>query len=199
MTATQIPPQPRTIRLETENYIVRTAEPADATEAWCRWLLDPAAVRQLNARPTAMTLEQLAAYIKRFDRVTGHLLGIFEKTTGRIVGIRSIYIDHKAREFLDNILIGEPDARGKTARSESTDAVLPYFFEELDLLASRCAIMASNEHMIEIVARKGWELVHTERKPSNTGGPPLELRHFRLSRETWRRKQRERAEAQRGA
>ncbi|MBP6012425.1 MAG: hypothetical protein KBA31_09375 [Alphaproteobacteria bacterium] len=199
MTAAQIPPQPQTIRLETQNYIVRTAEPTDATEAWCRWLLDPTAVRQLNARPTAMTMEQLTAYIKRFDRVTGHLLGIFEKVSGRIVGIRSIYVDHKTREFVDNALIGEPDARERLALRESTDALQPFFFEDLDLLAARCAILTSNARMIEFILRQRWELAHVEQCAANNGGLPIELRHFRLTRDRWRERERTRAEAQRNA
>lgn len=197
MTATPRLPPPRTIRLETPNYVVRTAEPADASESWCRWLLDPIAVRQLNARPTAMTMEQLTAYIKRFDRVTGHLIGIFEKTSGRIVGIRSIYVDWKSREFTDNALIGEPDARERLALRESTDALQPFFFEDLDLVAARCVIVASNTRMIDFILRQRWEQVHIDQHAANNGGPPIELRHFRLTRTRWRERERKRAEAQR--
>ena len=190
MTASPQLPQPRTIRLETPNYIVRTAEAGDASESWCRWLLDPVAIRQLNARPVAMTMEQLTAYICRFDRVHSHLLGIFEKTTGRIVGIRSIYVDWRSREFSDNALIGEPDARERLALRESTDALQPFFFEDLDLAAARCTILATNTRMVEFILRQRWEQVHAEPYPSNTGGPAVELRHFRLTRERWRERQR---------
>jgi RimJ/RimL family protein N-acetyltransferase len=177
---------PRRIHVEMPNYIIRTVERADATGRWCNWLLDPAAIQQLNTKPKLLSLPELEAYIARFDGVSSHLIGIFEKTTGRIVGMRSIYVDHAKREFLDNILIGEPDARGKTARSESTEAVLPIFFEEMDLLASRCSIMADNAHMLALVARKGWALERIERKAAASGSGTRELHHFRLTRETWR-------------
>jgi hypothetical protein len=153
---------------------------------------DPTAAHQLNARPTALTIPQLEAYIDRFDGISSHLIGIFEKTAGRLVGIRSIYVDYAKKEFLDNILIGEPDARHKTARSESTDAISPIFFEELGMLASRCAILAENTHMLELVVRKGWVLEGTESKSASTGGPPRTLHHFRLSRDVWRQKRAER-------
>lgn len=137
-----------------------------------------------------MTMAELGAYIARFDGVTRFLIGIFEKPADRLVGFRAIYVDHNKREFLDNILIGEPDARGKTARSESTEALLPVFFEEMNLLASRCSVMAENAHMLAIVARKGWAHEATQTRASADGGPPRQLHHFRLDREVWRAKRR---------
>ncbi len=186
------PPGPRIIRLETPHHIVRTAELSDATERWCKWLLDPAACRLLNVPPTGMTMENLHTYIARFDRTTSHLLGIFDKQSGLIVGIRSLYVDYARKEFLDNILIGEPEERGKFARAESTDVISHYFFEKLGMESSRCTILGHNSRMLEIVARKGWVLERTSMKASASGGPPIELRHYRLTREVWRQKMRER-------
>lgn len=187
-------PAPRNIVLETPNHIIRSVERGDASESWCKWTADPVAARTLNARPTALTMDQLRTYIDRFDRSTGHLLGIFEKDTGRLVGIRSIYVDFARKEFYDNILIGEPDARGKRARTESTDAVLPYFFEEMGLESSVCSILADNAHMLALVERKGWTRERTETKPRADGSGMIDVMVFRLTRETWRRKMRERAE-----
>jgi RimJ/RimL family protein N-acetyltransferase len=184
--------EPLAIRLETPHHIVRTVERADANESFAKWLLDPEAARQLNSTPRAMTMDTLRKYIDSFDRVKSHLLGIFDKETGRLVGIRSIYVNHDTREFYDNILIGEVDARGKHARSESTDAIQPYFFETLGLEASVCSVLAHNKLMLDIVARKGWERVRSEMKPSAEDGRPIEVYLYRLSRETWRRKMRER-------
>ena len=195
MTSQPAPPS-RTIRIETPHYIVRTVDASDATERWCKWLLDPATCRQLNMAPTEMSMDRLRAYIARFDRSTSHLLGIFEKESGLIVGIRSIYVDHGAKAFLDNILIGEVEARGKHARAESTDAIQPYFFEALGLESARCTILGHNSHMLEIVARKGWVHEHSDFKPIAGGGQMVEIRHYRLTRETWRRRMRERAARQ---
>jgi RimJ/RimL family protein N-acetyltransferase len=183
---------PRNIVLETPNHIVRTMERGDATESWCKWTADPLAARTLNMAPRELTMDQLRGYIDRFDRATSHLLGIFERESGRLVGIRSIYINFAAKEFYDNILVGEADARGKRARSESTDAVLPCFFEQMDMLSSTCTILADNAHMLEIVARKGWVHEGTETKPRAIGPGTVKLMKFRLTRETWRRKMSER-------
>jgi RimJ/RimL family protein N-acetyltransferase len=183
------PPPPLTIRLETPNHVVRTVEQSDATENWCRWLLDADTARQLNASPRQMTMAELRTYIAHFDRVTGHLLGIFERTGGPIVGIRVVYVDYTRREFLDNVLVGEHGARGKAAFTESTAAIQHFFFEELDLVAGRCSVLTSNTKMIELLNRRGWELVGVEPKASNAGGAPVELRHFRLMRDAWRHRE----------
>lgn len=188
-------PAPRIIRLETPHHIVRTAEVSDATERWCKWLLDPEAGRVLNMQPTEMSMDQLRAYIARFDRSTSHLFGIFDKQTGLIVGIRSLYVDYATKEFLDNILIGEPDERGKYARAESTEAIVPYFFDELGLERWRITVLGHNTRMIEAALRRGMIHEHTSMKPSVAGGPPVEVRHFSMTREVWRQKMRERQQS----
>jgi len=81
------PPPPRIIRLETPNHIIRTVERGDACESWTNWLLDPLTAQRLNARPAKLSMEALHAYIDRFDRSTKHLLGIFEKDSGRLVEV----------------------------------------------------------------------------------------------------------------
>jgi RimJ/RimL family protein N-acetyltransferase len=183
----------RNVALETPSHIIRTVERTDANEDWCKWTADPVAARMLNARPRELTIDQLRAYIDSFDRSTRHLLGIFEKDTGRLIGIRSVYIDFDRKEFYDNILVGETQDRGKRARTESTDAVLPFFFEELGLESSVCSILADNAHMLEIVARKGWVHERTSPKPRADGNGTIDALTFRLTRDVWRQKTRERA------
>jgi len=183
------------ITLDTPNYRLRTLRPDDACESWTRWLLDPDAARNLNTTPRVMSIEQIRAYIARFDSRTNFLFGIFDKETDALVGIRSVYVDRERRSFVDNILIGEVSARGKSARRESSDAMWRYLFEDLDLTCCRCAILAENEHMLAVVKQRGFVHEHTSHRPSATGTGQLELRHFRLDRDTWRQKQKEQAAA----
>lgn len=181
----------RTITLDTPNYRVRTLRPDDACESWTRWLLDPTATRMLNAAPRALTIDEIRGYIARFDSQTRFLFGIFDKETDALVGVRSVYVDRKRRDFVDNILIGEVGARGKSARRESSDAMWRYLFEDLDLVCARCTVLAENEHMLAVVKQRGFVHEHTSYRPSATEQRQVELRHFRLDRETWRQKQKE--------
>jgi RimJ/RimL family protein N-acetyltransferase len=186
------PLAPTTIRLESPNYIVRTLEVTDATDGWRHWMKDPAALRNLNAAPAEHNEADIRAYIARFDRTLSHLLGIFEKDTQRLTGIRSIYIDPQRREFLVNVLVGESEARNKGARTESRDVMYRYFFEEMDLNAAYCTVLATNELVLRVMDRNGWILERTIHKPAVDGQGTVEIREFRLPRDVWKHKEAER-------
>jgi RimJ/RimL family protein N-acetyltransferase len=186
---------PRLIRLETPHYVVRTLERADALDGLRNWMTDADAVRNLNARPAVLSKKELDDYIKGFDGVTSHLLGIFEKETGALVGVRAIYVHPQLREFLVNVLVGEREARGKGARSESRDVMYRYFFEDMDMLAARCSVLSTNEPVLRIMDRNGWVRERTQMKPAASGQGFVELREFRLTRDVWRRKTAEQAAA----
>lgn len=180
------PLSPVTIRLETPHYILRTLEAGDATPEWQDWMTDDVAVRNLNARPATVALEQIKDYIEKHDRTTAHILGIFEKETARLVGIRVIYVDPTHKEFLVNVLVGETQARGKGARSETADVLYRYFFEELGLESARCHVLESNDEIIGVMDRRGWSREHVDRLAAASGAGFVERQHFRLTRDAWR-------------
>ena len=176
----------RKVRLETARYVLRTVEAGDATAGWEQWLLDPAAARWLNAAPRAASLDEIRGYIATFDGKTSHLIGIFEKDTGRLIGIHSIYIDWPRSEYLINVMVGESDARNQGARSEARPAIHQFFMEELGLEASLATVIAGHPSLAGM-QRWGWVVERKSTKPSAQGGVPVEILHMRLTREAWRR------------
>lgn len=181
--------QPHTIRLETPHYVVRTIEPGDATDEWQQWLLDPVAARMLNVQPERLSQEALQAYIARFDRSTAHLLGIFEKDAGHLVGIRAVYVDPSLGEFLVNVLVGETGARNKGARGESRTVMYRYFFEDMGLHTARCTVLSHNAPILKVMRDNGWIFDRTERRSAAAGDSTVEILHFHLPREVWRAKE----------
>jgi len=181
------PLAPRTITLETPHYIVRTLKHGDATEAWRDWLADPETARNLNTRPERLSAEAVRAYVAGFNRATSHILGIFEKKTGRLIGIRAVYVDPKRSEFLVNVLVGETDARGKGARAESREAVYRYFFEEMNLETARATIVGTNTSVLAGMSKRGWVETRVETRQSATGDGTVNLHHFRLPRDVWQK------------
>lgn len=178
---------PHTIALETTDYVLRTLEIGDASETWRDWLADPETARMLNAQPAQMNVETVRNYIASFDRVRAHLLGIFEKTTGRLIGIRAVYVDRQRSEFLVNVLIGDRGARGKGARAQSRAAVYRYFFEDLDLDTARATVVADNAIVLAGMSKRGWIADGADLKTQATGHGNVEIRKFRLPRDVWRR------------
>jgi RimJ/RimL family protein N-acetyltransferase len=179
---------PCAIALETPDYIIRSLEPGDASDTWRDWLADPDTARMLNTQPRQMSVETARDYIASFDRARAHLLGIFEKATGRLVGIRAIYVDRKRSEFLVNVLVGDKTARSKGARSQSRAAVYRYFFEDLDLHTARATVLAQNTVVLEGMAKRGWTADGIDRRTQAVDqATAVEVRKFRLSRDVWRK------------
>ena len=186
------PANPLTINIETANYLQRSIDSADATESWGDWLLEPSTVRALNSAPLKLDLAMIKSYIATFDRKKSLLLGIFEKTSGTLVGIRAIYIDWHHREFMVNVLIGDVDARYKGAMRETRDTLYHYLFEDLGLETVRASVLATNTVVTTYLARDGWTVINTTRKPAPGGGPMIEVLEYQWTRDQSRRYERRR-------
>lgn len=184
---------PSKILLETPHYLLRTIVPDDASEAWAQWLNHPDTARMLNARASVAPVKEIRDYIATFDGHNKHLLGIFQKDGGKLVGIRALIIDWPTREFLVNVLVGEVAARGQGAREETREVLYQYFFETLGLNAARCTVLAHNAPILRVMDKGGWELIDTTYRGAVGGGAPLEVRSYRLTRDTWARKAGEKA------
>jgi len=186
------PADPFTVQLETAHYILRSIDSADATESWGEWLLEPTTLKALNSAPIKLDAGMIRSYIATFDRTKSHLLGIFAKASGELVGIRAVYIDWPHREFMVNVLVGEIEARGKGARSETRDVLYHYFFEDLGLEVARVSVLATNAPVIRLVEAAGWTQIHSTFKAAASGGDRLEVREYQLTRDQNRRLERKR-------
>ncbi|MBI1212173.1 MAG: GNAT family N-acetyltransferase [Alphaproteobacteria bacterium] len=177
--------EPRSIRLETEHYVVRTLELSDVTERACAWFADPSKTATINLPARALSAEEFADYIASHDRVTGHALGIFDKATGLHIGLWAVYVDWDQSEFLINVLVGE---RGYEhgVRRETQRKITDQFFEGMGLETMRCAVLARNERLDGRFSQAGWVPEHTTYKPSVNGEAFEEVRHYSLTRERWR-------------
>ncbi len=80
---------PFTIAIDTTNYVVRTLEEGDDMGNWCEWLHEPNTARMLNAVPKRLSAEDFKAYVRRFDRIGAHVLGIFRREGGQLFGMLS--------------------------------------------------------------------------------------------------------------
>lgn len=191
------PDQPFTIHLETATYILRTIEPGDATEDWGNWLLDPTTLKALNAAPVKLDVAAIRNYIATFDRRKTHLLGIFDRESGTLIGIRSLYIDWHHSEFMVNILIGHAGQRAKGAMRETRDALYHHLFEDWGIEIARSSVLATNTLVNAYMQADGWQLVHKSFKPAASGDGIVEVNEYRMTRDQNRRYERRRGIFQR--
>ena len=181
------------LRFETPNYIVRSLKEGDENETWTGWLADPQTAAMLNAQPVRATLKDLRGYIARFDRVTRHLFGIFEKATGRMVGVRTCEIDKARSAYRVHLLIGVPEDRGQGARTETAKVVNHWMYEECGRLHCEATVVSSNERMLKSLLQSGWIVTGHSLKKSATENAAVQLVELRRHREIWRRLQRQAA------
>jgi RimJ/RimL family protein N-acetyltransferase len=186
-------PQPsrvprKTVEIHAEKYLIRTIEPADASERWASWMSEPETRHLLNIPARSFGKPDIVKYISTFDQRSCLLLGIFEKSSGLHVGVLTVDINHATRQFLVNWLIGEPEYRNKGVTTSIAVPFRDYFFETLGLDTALASVLARNTPMIRYLRKAGWQLDQTltRNARSNATGEMLDVCLFSLSREAWR-------------
>jgi RimJ/RimL family protein N-acetyltransferase len=184
---TQRPAAPQDFRIETRRFILRDLERADVTERACAWLADPVKARMINAVPRAMTPDQFGDYIADHDRISGHLLGVFDKRSGDLVGLWAVHIDWEYSEFRLSVLIGERIPGAVNIRSETQRELLRHLFEVCGLTTLRCSVLARNDAIgAKVFAAAGVEPEHVSYNVGAQKEGFIEVRHYRVSRDIWR-------------
>ena len=183
MTAPSVPIE---IRHETERYFVRPLTADDASERVGAWLADPHTARMLNAPARVARLDELRKYFTAHDGIKTHILGMFDKASGKLLGVRSVYIDWNRREFLVNALVGERGPGGAGVSLETARPLLHFLFEELDLLCLRASVLARNEKVERQLAERNIVPEHVSFKPSVHEAEPEKLHHYSITREQYR-------------
>ncbi len=177
------------LKLQSENYELRSLEPGDAERDWGAWSADADTAVLLNSRPRALSVAERAAYVARFDHRTSHLLGIFERATDELVGIWSVYTDPGTREFLINVLVGPQNARKQGAWAETRELVQHHFFETAGMENCRCTVVGRNTYMSDWLLKHAWVLGSTSRKTNPVDGSVVEIHRFGLTRQAWRQRE----------
>jgi hypothetical protein len=180
---------PLSIAYETEHCFVRDLVVTDACDTICNWLSDPQVAKALNAPVGALSMDELRRYIAGHDGINGHLVGVFRRDGGDIIGLWSLYVDWEQSEFLVNVLLpGNVDGELGVFR-ETGRQLYRIMFEDRGLGAMRYNVLASNHRMQERLAVPGDESIarpeHVSRTASAGGTGQEELRHYRMTREQY--------------
>jgi RimJ/RimL family protein N-acetyltransferase len=185
-------PQPkfpkRKVRLDCGKYILRTITVEDASDRWANWMADPEASIMLNVPPRTMTKSDIAAYIKGFDQRTQLLIGIFEKSTGLLLGFLRNDVNFATGQFLVSMIIGEPEYRNSGVTNAVTVPFRDYFFETLGMKVMLATAFAHNRPIIHYLHSTGWTLDRTIERhtKSNLDDRMFDLCLFSQTREAWR-------------
>lgn len=114
-----------------DRVYLRTLEPGDASEAYCRWLNDPLVNAYLRTRNA--TTQDISNYIQeKAENPAAVLFGIFWKETDEHIGNVKLEPVDRAEGFADmGILIGNTAFWGKGVATEVTNLMVEYAWSEL--------------------------------------------------------------------
>lgn len=176
------------VEFQTDRLTFRRLTEADVSERWAGWLNDPVAARMLNARPRSFSQDELRDYVRKFDGRQRWLLGIFDRGSGRHIGIATGEVIENGTKFIPSILIGEPEYRNLGTLTEILDNQGDHFFEHLGFEATVATVLAHNTPVIAFLESRGFRRVRVMpgHKKSAQGGPDIDLLVYEFSRADWR-------------
>ena len=178
------------LRLDSDNFIVRTATVDDVNERWAGWLNDPVAAMMLNAKPRDFTLEELRQYVLSFDSVDRLLTCVFHRASGKHIGIAiGEYLEDR-RKMRPAVLIGEPEFRSMGLLHEMEHVAYELYFDALKVDAIVSNVLEYNEISIAFNESRGWKLMQRVKgaKRSARTGEPVDVLVYEFTREMWERK-----------
>lgn len=172
---------------ETPDFIFRSLVHGDETEEWGSWLADPGTAAMLNAVPRARSLDELRLYIDTFNRIDRHLFGIFEKTSGRLIGIRTAEIDQARRAYSVHMVVGSRTDWGQGSMDQTTEVLNNWAYETCDLLWSEASVLERNKKMVRYLCDSGWSIVRKDMGVSAVDGRLIDLVALRRHGDVWRK------------
>jgi ribosomal-protein-alanine N-acetyltransferase len=178
------------VHLLTKRYLLRTLEPADASDTWLGWLRDPEVMSPLNELPWDITHEGLQDYIMAFDNRKRYLFGIFDISTEAHVGIYEIETRERHRTAAFTVLIGDKSHWGRDVVLETRVCLLNYFFEQRGIEKAIGKPLVRNFPMIYNYVAQGWQMEGILRGHCRSafGGQRVDQYQFGLLRSEWRAK-----------
>lgn len=147
------PPAPRgftggPVSLVSGPFDLRSLTPADVTDDMVSWFNDDVMTRGLNLGGLAFTVDSLRQMVARFDNWRHFITGIFERTSGQLIGFYTIDVDpaHNVGQITTGI--GRDEYRGRGVLWATIDVLLDDFFDRRGLDKMSARIVARNFRML---------------------------------------------------
>jgi RimJ/RimL family protein N-acetyltransferase len=175
------------IRMESGRFLVRTAREDDVNERWAGWLNDPVATMMLNTKPRTFTLDELRDYVRGFDQTNKFLVCLYERSSGKHIGIAMSEFTPSRRRMRPAILIGEPEFRSVGFLTELEAVSLELYFEVFKLEAIVSHVLAHNNVAIAFNESRGWRQVDrlVGAKISSRTGQPIDILVYEFTRDMY--------------
>ena len=138
----------RPVDLLTNGFILRSLLPADVNPRMLAWLSDQQMMQGLNLASLDFDLDGLRRFVAGFDNFHNYIIGIFEQSSGLLIGFYTIDVDLKHKIGQITTGIGERAYQGKGTLWATADALLDHFYAERDIDKFSARILAKNYRML---------------------------------------------------
>lgn len=136
------------VHIETNGYLLRSMMPEDVTPRVVDWINDQSMRAGLNLGPLNFNLDRMRAFVRNFDGLNSHLVGIFDLRTRLMIGFYTLDVAAAHRAANITCGIGEESYQGKRVLWQTIDALLDHFFayRSVDKITAR--VLAKNLGML---------------------------------------------------
>lgn len=136
------------VHIETNGYLLRSLTAQDVTPRFVEWLNNSDMLSGLNLASLNLNLEQLKAFVSRFDNHNSFIIGIFDPSNGLLIGFYTLDINHVHRTGNITTGLGEKDYQGKGVLWATIDALLDHFYLYRGVEKVTARILARNLRML---------------------------------------------------
>ena len=154
---------------------------------FARWYNDFRTLSRLGDPVQPWTADQSA---QRNERLTAPNeaeidFAIYERSSGRPIGVTGIGVDYRNLTAEFGIIIGEPDARGKGYGTETAQLMLDYAFTALGLHCLKLTVHAYNVAGIRAYTKAGFKQCGRRREKILMGGKRWDEIHMECLSTEW--------------
>lgn len=177
------------VKIETENYILRSLRPEDVTDRFVSWFGDHE-VMEYVAMPMNLSRNKINGFILRFDNKSNFILGVFTRDTGLCIGFFHIYRNFRNRSARTAVVIGEREFWGRKVVLEARAGVLTFLFDTLSLNKVLGTVYTRNLPAVFNYKAQGFQCEGILRQEGRArDGSWRDIYHFGMLRSEWRERQ----------
>lgn len=180
-------PRGRPIELSTPRFRLRSLRPSDVSERWQGWAADPEVMEPLNGVARTMPQQELLAYVRGFDDLSRHLVGVFARPDDLHIGFFIIHVHRQHANATFNVVIGDKAWWGAGVVNETRAALLTHVFGARGVERVTGTPIARNFPALFNYKAQGWRLEGVLRQSVRTvDGKRLDQYQFAMLRDQWR-------------
>jgi len=141
-------PQSGPVHIDSDDFILRSLTPEDASEKMISWLTSFEMLSGLNLASLSFDIPKLKQFIAQFDNYNHYFIGIFSKKEKTLIGFYTIDVSFPHMVALLTGGIGEKSFEGKSVFWRTIDALIDYFYENRKMYKFKSHIMERNLRML---------------------------------------------------